>query len=310
MNLQRLIQKYLTYQRSLGWRPPSHGGHLGKFGRFIGARADIADVRPKQVQAFLAGDGPITRTWHVKYGILRPFYRYAMSRGYVAVSPLPTVVPQRSSTFVPYIYSHEDLRRLLQAIDTIHRPNSCVEPVTMRTIFLLLYGAGLRRQEALNLEPADVDWKGSLLTIRHTKFLKTRLVPFGPQLGSVLAAYTRTQERKIAGPLFTTKTGARIDPQVIQHYFRFVCKRANVFRTDSVRFQPRLHDLRHTFAVHRLTSWYQQGADVQKLLPQLSTYLGHVSIEHTQVYLTMTPELLREAGNRFDQYARQEAHHE
>src|SRR5208283_1291177 len=145
MNLQRLIQQYLIYQRALGWRPPSHGGHLGKFGRFIGARKDIADVSPKKVQAFLAGAGPITRTWHIKYGMLRSFYRYAISRGYVAVAPLPTVIPQRSSNFVPYIYSHEELRRLLRTIDTIHRPYSYVQPVVMRTIFLLLYGAGLRR---------------------------------------------------------------------------------------------------------------------------------------------------------------------
>lgn len=180
----------------------------------------------------------------------------------------------------------------------------------MRTVFLLLYGAGLRRQEALNLEWADVDWNASLLTIRRTKFLKTRLVPFGPQLGRVLAAYKQAQVRKMAGPIFTTRTGVRIDPQVIQKYFRFICKRAKVFRTDSTRFQPRLHDLRHTFAVHRLISWYRQGADVQKLLPQLSTYLGHVCIEHTQVYLTMTPPLLNEAGKRFGQYAGQEGHHE
>ena len=310
MNLQRLIQQYLAYQRSLGYRPPSHGGHLGKFGRFMGARADIADVRPKQVQKFLTGAGPLTRTWHIKYGILRSFYRYATSRRYVSVAPLPPVVPQQVPPLVPYIYSHEELRRLLQTIDTIHRPRSCVEPGTMRTIFLLLYGAGLRRQEALNLERADVDWKGSCLTIRHTKFLKTHLVPFGPQLGRVLAAYARPQTREMTAPFFTTTTGGRINPQAILNYFRFVCKRAKVFRTDSARFQPRLHDLRHTFAVDRLTSWYQQGADVQKLLPQLSTYLGHVRIENTQVYLTMTPALLEKAGNRFGQYAGQEGHHE
>ncbi len=81
-------------------------------------------------------------------------------------------------------------------------------------------------------------------------------------------------------------------------------------RDDGARYQPRLHDIRHSFVVHRLTSWYQQGADVQKLLPQLATYLGHVSIAATQVYLTMTPELLHEASVRFENYAFREVRHD
>jgi integrase len=88
-----------------------------------------------------------------------------------------------------------------------------------------------------------------------------------------------------------------------------VCDRAGIRRADGRRFQPRLHDLRHTFAVHRLTSWYQQKADVQRLLPQLSTYLGHTSLSCTQVYLSMTPELLREASACFEHYAREGHRH-
>ena len=85
---------------------------------------------------------------------------------------------------------------------------------------------------------------------------------------------------------------------------------SGVGRSDGARYQPRLHDLRHSFAVHRLTSWYQQGANVQHLLPHLATYLGHVSLAATQIYLTMTPELLRAASVRFELYALQEAHHD
>ena len=219
MNLQQLIQQYLTYRNSLGWSLPLYGGHLGGFGRFIGANADIVDVHPKQVQAFLAGTGPITRTWHIKYGILRSFYCYAISRGYVAVSPLPLVVPQRLPTFVPYIYSHEELRRLLQTADTVRHPQSSLEPITMQTVLLLLYGAGLRLQEALNLNQTDVDWNKSLLTICESKFFKTRLVPIGPQLGSVLAEYARIRARGREAPFFTTRTGTRVKKYMLQKYF-------------------------------------------------------------------------------------------
>ena len=310
MNLQHLIQQYLTYRESLGWRPIPYGGYLGGFGRFIGAGINIADVRPEQVQAFLVGAGPITSTWHNKYSVLRSFYRYAVSRGYVAVSPLPAVVPQRPANFVPYIYSYEELHRLLQAVDTVRRPCSVLEPVTVRTILLLLYGTGLRRQESLDLDRTDVQLEDSLLTIRQTKFSKTRLVPFGPQLGRVLATYARTRVPTMEGAFFTTRKGNRINQRAIGDYFRVICERAGVRRTDGATYQPRLHDMRHTFAVHRLTSWYEQGADVQKLLPQLSTYLGHVHIGSTQIYLTMTRELLHEAGKRFERYAGKEEHHE
>lgn len=304
MNLQQLIQQYLAYRRSLGWRPRSHGDSLGTFGRFIGKDVDIADVRVEQVNAFLTGRGPVTTSWHIKYGILRSFYRYATSRGYVVVAPLPAIPAKRPPAFVPYIFSHDELRRVLKAFDSVCDRKSSMEAATMRTFILLLYGAGLRRQEAINLDWPDVDWEHSVLTIRNTKFLKTRLVPIGPQLKQRLLVYAESRTQRSEGPFFIRRTGVRINCLMLQRYFRLACERAGVRRTDNLRFQPRLHDLRHTFAVHRMTSWYQQGADVQRLLPQLSTYLGHVCIRHTQVYLTMTPSLLQEACDRFAQYAR------
>ena len=310
MNLQKLIQQYLNHRRSLGWQPPPHGGRIGAFGRFVGPNVDITDVNLRQVEAFLVGKGSVTVTWHTKFSTLRSFYRYAVSRGYVASAPLPTVMPQRPRSFTPYIYSHEELRRLLGAVPSVRQSWCSVEPGTMRTVLLLLYGAGLRLGEAINLDGSDIDWNEAVMTIRNSKFNKTRAVPFGQQLGGVLAEYAQNRTPPIEGQFFTTRSGGRLNNQLIQNYFSILRRRVSVHRIGGGRFQPRLHDLRHTFAVHRLTSWYLQGADVQRLLPQLSTYLGHVSIQATQVYLTMTPELLHEAGKRFEEYARQEEHHE
>jgi integrase/recombinase XerD len=308
MNLQLLIEQYITHRRSLGEAQGSNGRALRAFGRAIGAGADIADVRGQQVDAFLAGTGPITLNWHIKHSTLRAFYHYAVSRGYVATAPLPAVIPKRPPPFAPYIFSHEDLRRLLRAADSDPRRQTCLEPITMRTILLLLYGAGLRVREAVDLNRAHIDLDGSLLTVHQSKFGKTRLIPLGPQLGSVLARYaTRPRPSPGDAPFFTTRTGARVKAETLQHNYRLLCERAAVCRADGARYQPRLHDLRHTFAVHRLTSWYRQGADVQRLLPQLSVYLGHVHIRATQVYLSMTPELLQEANLRFERYAGKEA---
>jgi integrase len=219
-------------------------------------------------------------------------------------------MPKRPSAFVPYIYTREELRRLLQTIES-HPRSTSLEPATIRTMILVFYGAGLRLREVTNLTRADVDLSGSVLMIRDTKFGKTRLVPVGPQLSRALVQYdgVRQKRRPAEAPFFVTRAGSSVKPDTLQHNFRLLCDRAGIRRTDAHE-QPRIHDLRHTFAVHRLTSWYQQGADVQRLLHQLSVYLGHVHLRHTQVYLSMTPELLREASQRFERYAGKERCHD
>lgn len=188
MNLQKLIEQYIDYQQSLGTAFLTDALILRAFGRALGVRARIANVRPQQVEGFLGKTRPVTITWHTKFRRLRSFFHYAVSRGYIAVAPLPIVIPKRPPPFVPYIYSHEELRRLFQVIDSDNR-KTALEPTTMHTLILLLYGAGLRLREAVDLSRADVDLKGSVLTIRNTKFGKTRLVPFGSQLGRALAEH-------------------------------------------------------------------------------------------------------------------------
>ena len=311
MNLQRLIEQYISYQRSLGSSFRSDAALLRAFGRACSPRARVAGVRVRHVDAFLGKAKPVTRTWFTKLSCLRCFFRYAVSRGYATMVPLPTTMPKRPPVFVPHIYTRDELRRLLQVIESHPQGRSTLEPATIRTIILLYYGAGLRLQEATNLTRADVDLSRSVLTIRNTKFGKTRLVPVGSQLNQILVQYDRTRPkgRPADAPFFTTQAGDRVPPLRLQLKFRFLCDHAGIRRTDT-RGKPRIHDLRHTFAVHRLTSWYQQGADVQPLLHHLSVYLGHVHLQSTQVYLSMTPELLREASLRFERYAGKERRHD
>jgi site-specific recombinase XerD len=303
MKLQRLIEQYIAYQQSLGTAFLTDAMILRAFGRANGARARIADIRLHQVESFLGETRPVTITWHTKFRRLRSFFQYAVSRGYLAVAPLPTTVPKRPPPFVPYIFSREELRRLFEVIDADQR-NTCLKPATMHTLILLLYGAGLRLREAVDLARSDVDLNGSVLTVRETKFGKTRLVPVGQDLSQALVRYAaQARAPRSEDTFFTTRMGTRVKPDTLQHNFRILCDRAGIHRTDGALEKPRLHDLRHSFAVHRLTSWYQQGADVQRLLQHLSVYLGHVHIRHTQVYLSMTPELLHQASQRFEGYA-------
>ena len=212
---------------------------------------------------------------------------------------------------MPYIYSRDDIKRLLAA--TTGRERCNLSALTCRTLLLLLYGTGLRISEALSLDLADVDLDSEILCIRETKFYKTRWVPTGPDLTRVLANYAAERKQRppitADSPFLLTQRGQRVSRAGAENAFTQLRESAQVSRQNNARYQPRLHDFRHSFAVSRLVSWYREGADVQRLLPQLATYLGHVNITSTQHYLTMTPEILRQASLRFERYARQGDRH-
>lgn len=314
MNLSDLVTQYVDLRRTMGHRFKRTEYILRSFCRAIGLRTSVTRIRPKAVAEFLAGAGTVGKTWHVKYGALKGFFQFAVNRGHMTKVPLPTELPKCRSSFVPYIYSHEELRRLLDSIPSYHRFPSRIEPSTLRAIVLLLYGAGLRRGEALRLTTADVDLANSLLIIRDTKFFKSRLVPIGPDLTKVLSDYARWRiathpAAKTENSFLVSRRGTALRHWNVQDAFERLREYAGIRRSDGGRHQPRIHDLRHTFAVHRLTDWYRQGADVQRLVYHLSVYLGHARLVHTQVYLTMTPELLQQAGGRFERYARPAENH-
>jgi site-specific recombinase XerD len=158
----------------------------------------------------------------------------------------------------------------------------------------------------------DVDLNQTVLCVRETKFYKTRLVPLGNDLSMTMNQYVAkrnlTYAQQANSPFFCFRDGRALSQSAVRSAFRRLRILADVRRTDGARYQPRLHDLRHAGAVHRLIAWYRSGADLQRLLPQLATYLGHIDLNATQRYLTLTPELLREANSRFEHYA-MEKHH-
>ena len=307
MKLAELVSAYLALQRSLGMRYRTQSGTLHAFCRAMGD-IDINAVEADAVQAFVAGQGPVTAFWHQKYRVLAGFYHFAIAREFTDTVPLPPTMPKCPPALPPYIYSVEELRRLLAATDGLQTSRSPLQALTFRTLVLLLYGTGMRIGEALALTLADVDLQDRLLTVRDAKFHKTRWVPTGPRLTVALATYAM-QRRRLALPaeedsaFLATRTGHHMSYVRVSQLFRRMRQRAGLHREHGARYQPRVHDLRHTAAVHRLIAWYRAGADVQRLLPQLATYLGHVDITSTQRYLTMTPELLAEASRRFEHYA-------
>ena len=314
MRLASAIEEFVNYKQSLG---ASYKGEFNRLKAFLRQTGDVqlTDLRIHHTQAHLPFvDGtPVTSGWFKKYETLNRFFRYAQVRGYLQHSVLPTPTREKPRAFVPYIYSIEDMRRLLGVPDSHYGAGEPLTPFTMRTFLLLLYGTGMRMREAIRLPIEDINLDDAMLTVRETKFYKSRLVPVGRDVVGILRLY---KERQWKGksydsktPFLRTRRGTAVKDHHVDHQFARLRMAAGVLRFDNARFQPRLHDFRHTFAVNRLVAWYREGKDVQRLLPQLSTYLGHVGVEETSHYLRMTRELLQEANARFEQYSMEEEHH-
>lgn len=269
-------------------------------------------VTAERVGAFMQGEHTSTATGARKHRVLAGLYRYARVRHQGALAPLPPVPPPGAPAFVPYIYSQEELKRLLDAATATCTARTFIEDDVLRALLLVLYGAGLRLSEALALNEADVDLDQAVLTIRQTKFYKTRLVPLGHDLSHALQGYRRRRDHRRppgpAAPFFCFRNGQRVSVSAFERTFRRLRATAGVRREGGARHQPRVHDLRHAAAMHRLIQWYRRGADLQRLLPHLATYLGHVDLSSTQRYLTLTPQLLHEASLRFERYALENHH--
>ena len=235
MKLQQAVDQYVSHKRSLGMQCQTMARRLRALCKAMGD-IDVDQVNEEAVSAFIYGSGPVTSNLHGKFHVLRGFYRYLLSRGYVTQSPLPTRVPKEPERLIPYIYSREELQLVLQV--AAKESHWCkLETSTLRVLLLLLYGAGLRISEALRLTLADVDLEQSLLTIRETKFYKTRLVPFGVDLSRALTAYFAVRlERGHPSPpeafLLVTRHSLPVSVQLAEDTFKRLCRKAGVRRKD------------------------------------------------------------------------------
>ena len=307
MKLQAAIESYLSLRRSLGAVFSAEARILRSFGRVLGD-IPLEAISPEACHIFCRGTGPPTLWWERKHQALRGFFGNLLSRGHIVTSPLLGKCPQVIPSFEAYIYSRDELQRLLDATVILENPRSTVDPLTYRTLLLVLYGAGLRAGEGLRLRCCDVDHGKRILAVWDTKFFKSRLVPIGTDLAKIVDKHWTARQHLpmpagTRSALFASRTGDVISLGRLEKVFRRLREHAGIRRPPQARWQPRLHDLRHAFAVHRLIAWYREGADVQACLPLLATYLGHVNVSGTQAYLSMTPELLAEASKRFERYA-------
>ncbi len=235
-----------------------------------------------------------------KLGIIRVFARYLVALDPATEVPPVDLLPEPSHRIVPYIYSDEDLAKILVAADHL-KPEHRAD--TYRHVISLVAVTGMRVGEAVRLDGDDVDWEHGVLTIVRSKFGKSRQVPLHPTTLEALAAYSRRRDERRPKPkspsLFTSSIGTRLLRDNVSTVFPRLVREAGLVARHGHR-PPRLHDLRHSFAVKCVIGWYRDGVDVEARLPLLSTYLGHVAPSTTYWYLTGVPELLELVAERLD----------
>ena len=246
---------------------------------------------------FLDGPGTSIVTWHQKYNQLRNFFLFWVARDAMRAAPIP---PPRSpilSTFVPYIYSRTQIRLLLASVRASQKHDACqIDAQTLRSLLLFLYGTGALVGEACRMRREDMNFEKRLMTIRSNRFSRSREVPIGPDLYKVLHRHHIISLRKgeIRAPqFFLNKQGNALNERTLGGTFQRLRRIAGVARHDGALYQPRLHDFRHTFAVHRLSAWIKHDADLNRMIPALSAYIGQVGLGSTYRYLHMTPERFR-----------------
>lgn len=304
--LRQAIQEYLSMRRDLGFKLREAGKSLLDFAAFMQRRrasyitqalALAWAQRPANVQP---------AHWAQRLSFVRGFARYRSATDPRTQIPPQGLLPFQPKRARPYLYSDDEIRRLLRAaLDMPYRyKRGELRPWVFYCLFGLLSVSGLRLGEARNLELQDVDLKAAVVTIRGAKFGKDRLVPLHASTCKVLADYIARRsrhwaQRPVSSYLFVSSGGNRLDGGEIHRTF-YALSRQIGLRGASDRHGPRLHDMRHRFATNTLVHWYRSDRDPERLLPILSAYLGHVHVEDTQWYLSASPELMREAMRRLE----------
>lgn len=304
--LRQAVREYLSMRRALGFKLHQAGKGLHDFVTFMEeSRAPYIT----QALALAWAQQPVDvqpTCWAQRLSFVRGFARYRSATDRRTQIPPQGLLPFQPKRARPYLYSDEEICRLLAA--ALEMPSRYERGELRPWIFYCLFGllsvTGLRLSEARNLDLDDVDLNEAVLTIRGAKFGKTRLVPLHASTCKVLTDYITRRQRHWAGRavssyLFVSSWGNRLDSDDIHRTFNALSKQIGL-RGPYDRHGPRLHDLRHRFATNTLARWYRSDQDPERQLPILSAYLGHGHIAYTQWYLSDSPALMREAMHRLE----------
>lgn len=305
--LGNLMQDHVRMMHSLGYRYDGNEGMLLRFDRFLQSHLELSsESLNKLTEAWSESDPTPNRlfeAWKVRRLLSKTLHRLDLDVPIFSPgSALYHLTSQQERQ--PYVYSDEEIKRLLQSALSFPSPKAPLRPLALYTMMMLAYCAGLRVSEVVALTLADVQLPDETIEIRETKFFKHRRLPLAPGVMAALKHYLDVRQK--AGAPMSPQSGLFWNQQRGQRYTRGsirlllvqVLRRAGL-KPSRGRVGPRIHDLRHTMVGHRMRDWYKEGINPQSQLPYLATYLGHKDISSTLVYLNTTPEVLHEASERF-----------
>ncbi len=310
ISVEDAVGRFLAHKRALGRKYHSEERELRLLSRFAAERnAGLGDLAPALLEEFLASrPRQRPRSFNHLLGVAGGLLRWAVAQELLETAPALPRPRKAASGRVPFLFTAIQARDLLGAASRLPgNERARGRGHVYQAVFALCYGLGLRAAEACGLSLGSIDAGRSLLTVRGGKFGKDRLVPHGPRIGALIAAQAerRRDSDPAAGPgspLFTFDGRRSIHPGTASQVFHHLVPALGLPAPDGVS-SPRLHDLRHSFAVGCLLRWYREGSDPQSKLHQLSTFMGHVDPGSTAVYLTITADLLAEANRRFEAFA-------
>lgn len=303
-SLRGAIQEYLSLRRSLGFKLSEAGTELMRFADFMEKQSASHITTPL---ALLWSQEKTTckpMNWAKRLCHVRCFARYYSAYDPQTEIPPARLLPYRPTRRRPYLYTEDEVEQLLTQALALN-PRQGLRPWTYHCLFGLLSVSGMRLGEAVRLQDEDVDLRVGLLTVRGSKFGKSRLVPIDASTQEALAGYRRRRDELLAGRrathFFITSRGHHLDSGEIHRTFYKLSRQIGL-RGPEDRNGPRIHDLRHRFAIETLLAWYRSGEDVERRLPVLSTYLGHVHVADTYWYLSNCPELMGHAVSLLEQH--------
>jgi integrase len=310
-SLTSRIEQYVAERRHLGFELSHMEQALRRFARYVKAQrfrgsltVEVMAAWARQIKGGQADRAAAARALR----ILRPFMRWLQQFDPATEVPDEATFGAIPGRVAPHIFSDAEIAALIEAAAEIG-PIHSLRGAVMQTLFGLIACTGLRISEALALTDADVDLKAGMLTIQRSKFGKSRIVALHPSAVAALRRYRDTRARSVPvkteqsffvgtrGRLFGKAVG---DRQAHRIFMQLRQQLGWVARGG--HGGPRIHDLRHSFAVRRLVLWHQQGADIHQHMLALSTYLGHAKVSNTYWYLTGVPELMKLIGKRFEHF--------
>lgn len=311
IGLQERVDDYLAERHRLGFQLISLHTLLTDFVNFVANRHHHGPLTVELMAEWARkGKGGLgtPETWYRRMAVLRRFIRYLQQFEPQTEMPEASIFGPEPGRVAPHIYREEEIVELMTTARQIG-PRGSLRPATFETLFGLMASTGLRISEAIHLRDADVDLRSGILIVRQTKFAKSRQLPLHPSTVEALARYRRQRKRHVSTtadtPFFIGSRGRRLGQPLGERQTHRVF---NSLRDGldwvnrGAHAAPRIHDLRHTFAVRRLMRWHREGTDVDQMMLALSTYLGHTKISHTYWYLSAVPELMALAGGKFEKF--------